>query len=373
MNDPLHIALIEPVGGHGGMDYYDYGLAAALGRRGIKVIYCTSEETNPQVHENVTTHLLFKRVWSTKNKFVRLLRYITGLSRSIKQAKKAGCHIVHFQLFELSWLNFIVLMITRMKRMKIVVTLHDIESFHLRSSKLVDRLCAKRIDEMIVHNQICKELVLQKLNLPEIHVIPHGNYIGMVKECEELDPTKDKLNLLFFGQIKEVKGLDILLRALGRLKKDDIKVHLTIAGKPWKTELTKYQQLIQQLGITEMVTTNFHYIPNEKVHQYYEQADLVVLPYRRIYQSGVLLMSMSMGRPVIASDLDSFKEVIEDGRNGFLFDQENDESLALKLKAIMDRKEDLPKISANAMKDMMEHFNWDNIATQTEKVYFRLR
>ena len=75
----MKIALIDPVGGHGGMDFYDYGLAQGLGAHQVKVWYCSSSQTNVRTYPNVKTVLCFKKVWDTSNKWLRLFFFSEGL------------------------------------------------------------------------------------------------------------------------------------------------------------------------------------------------------------------------------------------------------------------------------------------------------
>ena len=65
------------------------------------------------------------------------------------------------------------------------------------------------------------------------------------------------------------------------------------------------------------------FISHSDVSYYYSAADIVILPYRKIYQSGVLMMSLSYKKPVVVSDLPSFKEIIDDNRTGYVFESEN--------------------------------------------------
>lgn len=373
MSEKLSVALIEPVGGHGGMDLYDYGLATALAKLKVKVHYFTCEETELRSIPGVESQHIFTKVWSTKNKFLRLFHFLRAYLRAIRLAKKASCSIAHLQFFELSTLNLLVLFCFRLRRMKVVLTLHDIESFHLKPNRFIEKQSLKMVAELIVHNEICKNLLLKKLNSErEIHVIPHGNYVDFLPVLPDKGSSNETFELLFFGQIKEVKGLDLLLKAMAELVHESAPVHLTIAGKVWKTDLDFYKNLISDLGLTTQISTHFHYIPNDEVASLFQKANLVVLPYRKIYQSGVLLLSMSYGKPVLCSDLDAFKEIIIDKKNGFFFEQGNPEDLANKIRWIVQQRELLHAIKQNADLTIRKDFAWDNIARRTLNVYQRL-
>ncbi len=373
MSEKLTVALIEPVGGHGGMDLYDYGLAAALAKLKVKVHYFTCEETELRNIPGVESQRTFTKVWSTKNKFLRLFYFLRAYLRAIRLAKKASCTIAHLQFFELSVLNLLVLCCFRLRRMKVVLTLHDIESFHLKSNRFIEKQSLKMVAELIVHNEICKNLLQKKLNSErEIHVIPHGNYLDFLPVLPDKGTSNEPFELLFFGQIKEVKGLDLLLKAMADLVSSHVNAHLTIAGKVWKTDLDFYTNLISDLGLTTRISTHFHYIPNDEVASFFQKTDLVILPYRKIYQSGVLLLSMSYGKPVLCSDLDAFKEIIIDNENGFLFEQGNPKDLANKIRWIAQHRQSLSEIKQNADRTIREDFAWDTIARRTLNVYQRL-
>ena len=104
-----------------------------------------------------------------------------------------------------------------------------------------------------------------------------------------------------------------------------------------------------------------------------KSADLVVLPYKRIYQSGVLLLSMSYGRPVLVSNLEAFTEIIEDDVNGFVFKQNSAEDLARKLEYICGNRKQLDLVQSNANQLLVDKFDWIQIGAQSvEKVYSTL-
>jgi len=204
------------------------------------------------------------------------------------------------------------------------------------------------------------------------HVIHHGNYIQFIKKVEpqNLQPV---LRLLFFGQIKRVKGLDILLGALAILKTKGVKVKLVIAGRVWKDDdFGNYEAMMEQHGITDMVEPHIGYIPNDEIWNYFNDANLIVLPYREIYQSGVLLMSMSHGRAVLTSDIPAFSDVIDDKKNGLTFKNDNSESLAEKIEFIAANKELLNDIEKKAYEYVKTEYDWAVSAKKVKDVYLSL-
>ena len=368
----LKIALIEPVGGHGGMDFYDYGLAQGLGQNQLEVFYYTSTQTNLRVYPNVTSVLCFKKVWETSNKLVRLYYFLKGYLKAFEAAKREKVTTVHLQFFDLSMLNVLVLLLLSRYSFQKVLTLHDVASFKGADAGFAENFILKRFDKFIVHNKLSYDELLKKLPKQKpVAIIPHGNYLPFIEELPYNAGTTKALRLLFFGQIKKVKGLDVLLKALAIAVKENPEIHLVVAGKPWHDELAYYQELIQELKLTDFVKTHFKYIPNEAVATYFATCDAVILPYRKIYQSGVLLLAMSYGRVTVCSDLPAFKEVVVDGENGFLFKREDPEDLARVMSYMAGHKEQLIHVQQNASAKLKKEFDWKEIGAQTQKFYYK--
>jgi len=365
----MHISIIEPVGGHGGMDYYDYGLAYGLGANGVDVLFYTSDKTQVRAFTNVQTKLFFKGVWGSS--FLTKTRlYIQGHIAAYRDSKKNGVKIVHLHFFFFRGIDLLMLLLAKSFGLKVVVTVHDVNSFHNNSKQSVEKLCYKLIDGVIVHNRSSFNTIEEKgMRTGKIAIIPHGNYLPFITAAEKAPKSSSPFTLLFFGQIKDVKGLDILLNAFKKVTAVKQDVQLIIAGKAYKNDLGVYENLIEELGIAPFIKTDFRYIPDDEVASFFSQADLVILPYREIYQSGVLLLTMSYGKPLLCSDLAAFEEIIIDKENGFTFKSENDDDLADKLLAIMDDPELLAKVSANASKVIRNDFDWVKIGAKTAAFY----
>lgn len=128
---------------------------------------------------------------------------------------------------------------------------------------------------------------------------------------------------LFFGHVRPFKGLDIALEAWKQLKSD---VLLLVAGEIWWKEEERYRKLAEPLGDRVRFETRF--IPDAEIADYFAAADVVLAPYRREAQSGVVMTSFHFGRPVIATNVGGIPEVVEDGVNGLLVPSEDPAALA---------------------------------------------
>ncbi|MCL1049560.1 glycosyltransferase family 4 protein [Shewanella abyssi] len=377
---PKNVAIVEPVGGHGGMNYYDLGLANGLNNCGVEAVLYTSTETITDAHCKVKVKKYFKGVWGNTPVIFRAFNFFFGLLRSLIDAKLSKVSIVHFHFFHYNLMQSLMLKITKLFGFKIVVTAHDVESFHGEKNAKRALGILTLADKVIAHNQISKQALLTKICLPEkmIAVIPHGNYIDQidprlpkVEACDALAIPADKV-ILFFGQIKSVKGLDCLLQAMPLVLENHPTAKLLIAGKVWKDDWSLYQKLIDDNGLGNSVIQHIKYIHDNDVVKYYSAADLIVLPYREIYQSGVLLMAMSYKTPVLVSDIPGMMEVVTDGVNGFSFKKGNSHDLADKITLALSDGTDLKMLSDVAHQDMKDKYDWAVVGEKTAKVYSSL-
>lgn len=373
----IKAAVIEPIGGHGGMNYYDFGLCKGLVRAGIDPILYTCDETiiGPDLYFPVK--LYFNKIYGTENKLKRGINFLKGISRSLRDARVNGAKVAHIHLFHTTFLEYFSLKLSKLYGFKTVVTVHDVASFSGNSSKFLARGIYNSSNMIIVHNHVSKKAIVGNSSVEsKIRIIPHGNYADYVNTSLTKGQAKEKLGikgegpfLLFWGQIKEVKGLGILLNALPDVIKKFPSLCLIIAGKVWKDDFAKYQLIINKNGIGGNVIANIRYIPDELVDYYYGIADIVVLPYRKIYQSGVLLMAMSYGVPVLVSDIEGMTEIVRDNVNGFVFRQGDVCHLSERLSEVLGNPARMAEVAKMGRETVKKRYGWDEIGIQTARVY----
>jgi D-inositol-3-phosphate glycosyltransferase len=364
------VTIIEPVGGHGGMDFYDYGLAIGLANNNCEVFYSTCNKTNVREIPNIHTLKFFGDIWE-KSKFSKLLTFLNGYWKTFRYSKKNNIKIIHFQFFDFFLPNLAVVFFSFLFRFKRILTIHDIDSFKGKNYDFYLKIVCKLVDEIIVHNiESETALLLKGISKAKIHVIPHGNYLPFVNELP-YEPSDGKLKILFFGQIKKVKGLQILLDAFKLAFEKNQNIHLTIAGKAWHEDVSQFNDFIKINNLTNNVKTIFEYIPNEEVESYFSSADVVVLPYTKIFQSGVLLLTMSYGRPVLTSNLAAFTGIIEDQKSGFVFVSEDTESLANKILEIEKDRSKMIDVQKNASILIKDKYDWTKIGKSTLNLYLK--
>lgn len=374
---PRSAAIIEPVGGHGGMNYYDFGLCRGLVAAGVRPTLYTCDATQAVPGLPFEVKLEYRGVFGRDPAWRRGLRYLSGSLRALVGARIGGSRLAHFHVFQVGALELFNVVLAKALLMRVVVTAHDVEAFRGEWSSLKGWVYGLA-DRVIAHNLVSRRELVQVLGIPErkIHVIPHGNYLGDIGRMPPTEDARAKLGLpptapvlLFFGQIKEVKGLDLLLDALAAIKGAVPDVVLVIAGKTWGQDFARYQSQIDSLGLRSHCITQIRYIADDEVATYYAAADLVVLPYRRIYQSGVVLMAMSYGKPVLASDLQGMTEVIEDGVNGYVFRTGDTAHLAERLLSVLADRAAMQRAAVNGLGLMRDTYGWERIGRLTAECY----
>lgn len=176
---------------------------------------------------------------------------------------------------------------------------------------------------------------------------------------DNYDIDKSKLNLLFFGNVVLNKRLDLLIQAVKNLPKEiKNKVHLTIAGK-----CSAPQQYIEQICNDESISVYFKRIDDCEIAELFTKHDFLVLPYQDVAQSGPHMIAYYYNLPVIASDIDGFKERVEDGVNGMLFKSKSADDLKEKIiKAANMTDDEKSKMKENLKAFAEENFGLEKVS-----------
>lgn len=375
----IRAAVIEPVGGHSGMDYYDYGLCSGLLEAQVSATLYTCNELGILKTAPFAVKPTFADIYGQDPALQRGLRYLRGAWRTLSDARQHGAHIIHLHFFHVGIPEFSTILLSKLMASRVVVTAHDVDALaDGLSTPLLTRWAYKMADRIVAHNQVSRQELVDSLRVDpaKTAVIPHGNYIQFIRDVPMSSAARDQLGLpkdgsvlLFFGQIKAAKGLEILLKALPRVVEQNPKTRLVIAGRPWKDDFSYYAQIIKRSGLEENCILHIKHIPHESVAAYFAAADLVVLPYRKIYQSGVLLMSMSYGKPVLASALPGMMEVVEDGRTGYLFPTGDVDRLGDKINYALSQLDLARQVGEAGLELMAERYDWEKIGHRTAALY----
>lgn len=323
----------------GGDKPYALGLLEALVSKGITVDFIGSDDlgTAGIVHHANVNFLnlrgnqnpgapVWKKCTRVSSYYFRLLRYAATTDSSV-------FHILwtnRFPLLDRVLLNLYYKLLGK----KLILTAHNVnEKERDGGDGIFNRLTLKALyslaDHIFVHTHKMKVQLNEEFNIKDgkVSVIPFG--INNTIPCSELTKreARGRLKLderhkvmLFFGNIAPYKGLDSAIDALERVKIKDDSYRLVIAGpvKGNQDYWDSIERAIEDRKLDENVIRMIEYIPDEVVEVYFKAADVLILPYKFIYQSGVLFLSYSFGLPVIATDVGSLREDILEGATGMI-------------------------------------------------------
>jgi D-inositol-3-phosphate glycosyltransferase len=215
-----------------------------------------------------------------------------------------------------------------------------------------------KCNKFLVHNQSLANAIKQELPVAEIAISPHPIFDQYPSPTQKLE-KRAALELLFFGIIRDYKGLDILIEAVAELK--DIDFKLTIVGECWGS-WEQYQQQIDDLGLTHKIETVIEYASDEEAANYFARADVVVLPYRSMTGTGVIPLAYHFETPVICSDLPAFHEVVNDQSTGVIAKGQSSDDIAAAIKEFQQLRATVN--FAKNTRDLTQLFTWQKFCDE---------
>lgn len=341
---------------------YDHALSSALARAGAEV-------------ELVTTRFRFGERpqpdgYALREHFYRLrgplpLRVLQHPFDMLRLRRLAPVDVSHFQ-----WLPLQAVDRRLMPRGPVVLTAHDVVPREPRAGQL-GALAAtyRRVDAVVVHSRHGRDRLNHELGIDpgRVHVIPHGVFDYLTR-LEDEAPLPDELAaverpvVLCFGLLRPYKGIDLLIEAFAAAGVD---AELWIVGMP-RMPLEPLRELARPLGDRVRFVPRF--VVDREIPAYFRRADLVVLPYREIDQSGVLFTALAFEKPLLVTRVGGFSE-LADTHGAAEAVEPSAAALAEGLQRLLGdggRREQLAAATAQLASG---EFGWDAIAAQTLELY----
>ena len=274
-----------------------------------------------------------------------------------------------------SLLFLALLTILRWRGVRLVWTAHNLaphELHHPHWGFLVYRLVARWADAIIAHSQAARMLLEQHYGkLPQCVVIPHGSYVDLYGPPRDrsasrtaLDLPPDRPVLLNIGTLRPYKNIEGLIDAFSALP-TATRGTLLIAGAAKSRAYA--DELRARAAAVPGVQLRAEFIADEQLTVYLGAADLVVLPYRSLLTSGILLWALSYARPIVAPAFGPVSELLREGQTGFLFAPGDDAALRMALERALAHP-DLPSLGAAGLA-LAHEFAWPKIAAATIACY----
>jgi glycosyltransferase involved in cell wall biosynthesis len=385
---PPEVVLLT--GGHD--PSYVFGLTTTLSQRGIHVHVLGNDRVDdPAFHKSERITFvdcggiqanagLLAKLWQLITCYARLIAYVTFRAPKI-------VHILwnnKVEYFDRTLLTLYFKCIGK----KVVFTAHNVNKGKRDScdsvlNRITLRAQYRLLDRIFLHTEKMKGELIQEFGVSpaKTAVMPFPMNIHVPETKLTVSEAKQKLGVradehtvLFFGRIVPYKGLDCLVDSFHRFATRDANCRLIIAGEPMKG-FESYMQSVQ-CAITEgeaadRIRCRLEYIPDSETEIYFKAADVVVLPYKNIFESGVIFLGYRFGLPAIASDIGSFRDELTNSGAGLLFEPGNPASLAAILEAffISGLYKDAAEHRLRIREYSRAHHSWETAGEITERVY----
>lgn len=241
--------------------------------------------------------------------------------------------------------------------------------------KLLCRYFIGSIDAFItMSGSVLKDLEKFRYKKPKI-LTPHPIYdhYGAVETREKalinLNLSKEDRYILFFGFIRDYKGLDLLLKAFSNPYFKPNRIKLIVAGEFYADEI-KYRELIKELNLEDDVILRTSYISNTEVQHYFNGADIIAQPYKSATQSGVTQIGYHFNKPMLVTNVGGLAEIIPHMKVGYVVEP-NSEEIAKALIDFFENKR-LEDFTGNIIKEK-ERFSWDKMTGSIMKLANQIR
>ena len=376
----------------GGDRPYVFGLATELLSKGATLDLIGSDELDlPEFHGKPRLNFLNlrgnqRRDASLAEKVSRIIKYYAKLIHYSATAKPRIFHILWNNKFEV-FDRTLLMLFYRLMGKKVVLTVHNVNAGRRDSkdsaiNRLTLRVQYRLAHHIFVHTEKMKQELIEEFAAQEsrITVIPFGinnsvpdTRLTTSEARQRLGLRQDEKTILFFGAITPYKGIEYLVDAFKQVLPRHEDYRLIIAGRPNNCE--SYWRAIMDASREGeekgRILLKGEYIPDDETEVYFKAADVLVLPYRHVYQSGVLCLGYSFGVPILAADVGSLKDEIIEGRTGFIFKPEDHVDLAKTIERYFasDLFASLSSRRREIRNFAIERHSWDVVGQLTMNVY----
>jgi len=297
-----------------------------------------------------------------------------GIFKAVNFLTKQNPDVIIMQWWSSSAaLNYLLLkVINRLffKR-KIIIEFHEVldplenNMWIIRTYvNFISKILFRNLDAYIVHSDYDKNLVKKTYNLEKekIFIVPHGPYNHYIKKIK-IEKEKKTFNVLFFGLVRNYKGLRYLIEGFNKIPQNIIEnFRLFIVGEIWEGKDIIYS-LIAESKYRDRINIIDEYVSDEDVNKYFTLANVVVLPYTRVSQSGVAQVAVSYNKPIITTNMGSLIETLENYNGAFFIEPKNSDQLKNKI------------IECFMKKNKLHHYNltWNDVGRKYKKVFTKIK
>lgn len=373
----MKVLIVEQLG----KNNWEYVYSAAKYMAIDNDITCYMSDTTPDIKEKHD----FKIVYGFHGAYAgnvinKVFNYIKSLVQLKKYIKDNKFDIVHFEWFSLPWVEW--LYIRQLKHLsKIVITVNDVIPFNKRPLEMrclqwiysaADSILLHTEDTLNLFNTIFKTSCAKYVITPAFRDKANYKKIDKLQARRHLGIPDDKDVVLYFGTVRQSKGLDLLIKAFPKALQVNPNLFLLGAGAFHAVNEEYYIKLVNDNLNDDCGKFNFMHVSDDELQYYFSAADILCVPYREIYQSGIAQFGLIFELPIIGSNLKRMSDMIKAGVNGEVFECENIEDLATKLSMLSLDKEKILMYCEGSKNISLKNFSVAERAKRTLEAYSAL-
>lgn len=306
-----------------------------------------------------------------------LLSDYFALVQNLYQGQGAVLHFIGiFRNTKVVFEGLIYCLLCKAFGSRFILTVHNVLPHgkdHSRLFKAIYWLLYRCPDYFLIHTTRGRQQLIEDFSVPEGRVV--ATSIGVNEEIPVTSLSKtdalhrlsfdsEQKHLLCFGKMEPYKGVDRMIEAFGLL--EDSSSQLVLAGsfnsRDYKDQV---MALIAASQRRSDIIVHDHHIPNEDVEAYFKACDALVLPYRNIYQSGVLFLCLNFGMPIVATNVGSLEQYITENV-GLITESNDPASISKALDSLLSRQ---PPLDRQTIRNYARQFTWENTCKPIMPLY----
>jgi glycosyltransferase involved in cell wall biosynthesis len=366
------------------MEVLDLSFHTALAEQpGVDVVWATADEFT-DVEGRFERWPVFGGIFGSEPEWRRGLRYVRAMSGLMQRAlasRRERPTVIHQHYVLVPAIEYAAMRTARGAGIPWFITPHEAVPYGTR----IDRPGARRwlyrgatgMFALSEHNAREIRSVLGAASVP-VCITHHGhlNDHRGPEAMEQRDDARVKLGLplgppivLFLGELRQVKGLDVLLKAFARMLPRVPTARLVIYASIHKTSKAPYEELIRELGLAPSIDARWRFVSPRELALAHRAVDLVALPYLQASQSGACMTAYAFSRPVVASAIGGLTEQVVQGVTGRLVPSGDVDALANTIASLLLDRDRLDTMGDAAHRWAAEVRGWTDIAVRTVCAY----
>jgi len=365
------LLFLDPIGHVLGA--HDHALCSQLARMGYDVTLGTNDvDAGPAAPTVYRRRVVYDGIVGDGWRLAKLGNYLRCQRRLLRELRGQGYDaVLQYYVIE-PHLDGAFLRALRRRGLPSVLCVHDVLPLHRDSDFLgAWRRAYAAAGRLAVFSAFARDRLVRDLGFEAASIevgslgierLGPGEAVGREAARRRLGIPLDERMVMSFGQIKRSKGVEFLLRAFAELAPDFPAARLWIVGRPLHLDVGPLESEIRRLGLQQRVELRAKSVEPADVALWFEAADLVVLPYVRLYQSDVLLRAVAHGRPVVATSVGNTPELIRSGETGWLVPPRDPAALAGAMRQALSAPDEAASRGLRAREELQGRSSWPALA-----------